>query len=82
MLNGSGGRRRWWLGCAGCGGRRWRWPVAGGGGRRRWPVVAVAGGRLPEVVVVAEGHFCHLEGIHRRNDEIHHFWEGMVKSIN
>ena len=61
---------------------------AGGGGRRRCPVVAVAGGggggggQWPDVVVVAEGHFCHLEGIHGRNGEIHHFWEGMVKSIN
>ena len=67
-----------------------RWPEAvSGGGRRRCPVVAVvgmvamvAGCRLPEVVVVAEGHFCYLEGINGRNGEIHHFWEGMVNSLN
>ena len=70
--------------------------VAGGGGCDRWPevpevvvvggrlpeVAVVADGRLPEVVVIAEGHFCHLEGIHGRNGEIHHFWEGMVNSLN
>ena len=58
----------------GGGGRRrwWKWPVAGGGGG--------GGGRWP--VVVPEGHFCHLEGIHGRNGEIHHFWEGMVNSLN
>ena len=60
------------------GGRWWWWPEA--------VVVAVAmvaSGRLSEVVVVvAEGHFCHLEGIHGRNGEIHHFWEGMVNSLN
>ena len=64
-----------------CGQWRWWWPEAmvarGGVPWRQWPeaaVVVVAGGRLPEVVVVvAEGHFCHLEGIHGRNGEIHHF---------
>ena len=45
-------------------------------------VAMVASGRLSEVVMVAEGHFCHLEGIHGRNGEIHHFWEGTVNSLN
>ena len=58
--------------------------VAGGGGGDRCSEVVAGGGggRLPEVVVVAEGHFCHLEGIHGRNGEIHRFWEGMVNSLN
>ena len=76
------------------GGDRWPEVVAGGGGggrgRRLCPMVAVAGGgggggaggRWSDVVVVAEGHFCHLERIHGRNGEIHHFWKGMVNSLN
>ena len=64
--------------------------VVDGGGvpwwRCRWPeavlVAVVASGGLPEVVVVAEGHFCHFQGIHGRNGEIHHFWEGMTNFLN
>ena len=70
------GRRWWLLVAAGCGCRRRRPEVVldvGGGSGGRW--------RLPKVVV-AGGHFCHLEKLGGNEIEFRQICEGIMNSLN